>query len=157
MKICPYEKKNGGVHFFGKSILQIEASEVFLWRKMFSKLDLQVLCYKIPISSYKNPFLIFLDPFGPFWDPWPLKICILDPFGPFGTLGPLMIRDLARLPGLLCLGSAELVLPCSLPCFALPRPPASLIREAALCATSTQGGGRLGQPPLFCGFLYEAC
>ena len=47
------------------------------------------------------------------------------------TFGP---ADLARLPGLLCLGSAELVLPCSLPCFALPRPPASLIREAALRA-----------------------
>ena len=53
-----------------------------------------------------------------------------------------MIRGLPWLPGLLCLGSAELVLPCSLPCFALPRPPASLIREVAF--------GHLhkgGQPP----------
>ena len=48
-----------------------------------------------------------------------------------GPLGPLALTDLARLPGLLCLGSAELVLPCSLPCFALPMLPTSLIREAA--------------------------
>ena len=46
------------------------------------------------------------------------------------------IADLARLPGLLCLCSAELVLPCGLPCFALPRPPTSFTRE------STKGGGR---------------
>ena len=46
------------------------------------------------------------------------------------------LPDLARLPGLLCLGSAELVLPCSLPCFALSRPPASNIRE------STRGAAR---------------
>ena len=58
------------------------------------------------------------------------------------TFGP---ADLARLPGLLCIGSAELVLPCSLPCFALPRPPASLIRE------STKGGGTKRRLP------YEAC
>ena len=58
------------------------------------------------------------------------------------TFGP---AHLARLPGLLCLGSAELVLPCSLPCFALPRPPASLIRE------STKGGRRpkAAAPPLW--------
>ena len=53
------------------------------------------------------------------------------------TFGP---ADLARLPGLLCLGSAELVLPCSLPCFFLPWRPASLI-EAALRAASTKGVG----------------
>ena len=58
-----------------------------------------------------------------------------------GPLGPLALTDLARLPGLLCLGSAELVLPCSLPCFALPMLPTSLIRE------STKGGGR--RPPPF--------
>ena len=68
-----------------------------------------------------------------------------------GPLGPLALTDLARLPGLLCLGSAELVLPCSLPCFALPRPPASLIREAALRAASTKGGRRpsAAAPPLW--------
>ena len=66
------------------------------------------------------------------------------------------LLDLARLPGLLCLGSAELVLPCSLPCFALPMLPTSLIRE------STKGGGRRRRPPPFVevaeGHLpYEAC
>ena len=79
-----------------------------------------------------------------------IYFCILDPFGPFGTHGPW---DLAQLPGLLCLGSAELVLPCSLPCFALPRPPTSLTREAAF--------GRLHKAPsapaTLCGFPYEAC
>ena len=62
------------------------------------------------------------------------------------TFGP---ADLARLPGLLCLGSAELVLPCSLPCFALPMLPTSLIREAALRAASTKGGGAPRRPPLW--------
>ena len=71
---------------------------------MFSKWDLHILSYKIPICSYKIPFLYF------------------DFF---------LLRDLARLPGLLCLGSAELVLPCSLPCFALPWPSASLTSESA--------------------------
>ena len=42
------------------------------------------------------------------------------------------LPDLARLPALLCLGSVELVLPCSLPCFALPEPPINLIRESPL-------------------------
>ena len=68
----------------------------------------------------------------------------------------LALPDLARLPGLLRLGSAELVLPRSLPCFALPRPPTSLIRE------STKKGGRRRRPPPFVevaeGHLpYEAC
>ena len=68
-----------------------------------------------------------------------------------GPLGPLALTDLARLPGLLCLGSAELVLPCSLPCFALPMLPTSLIREAALRAASTKGGRRpsAAAPPLW--------
>ena len=66
-----------------------------------------------------------------------------------GPLGPLALTDLARLPGLLCLGSAELVLPCSLPCFALPMLPTSLIREAALRAASTKGGGASRRPPLW--------
>ena len=35
--------------------------------------------------------------------------------------------------------------------------PASLIREAALRAASTKGGGRLRRPPPLCGFPYEAC
>ena len=60
-----------------------------------------------------------------------------------GPLGPLALTDLAQLPGLLCLGSAELVLPCSLHCFALPRPPASLMRE------STKRGGASHRPPLW--------
>ena len=65
------------------------------------------------------------------------------------TFGP---ADLARLPGLLCLGSAELVLPCSLPCFALPRPPASLIREAALRAASA-----FGRRPPFVDSFMDGC
>ena len=71
-----------------------------------------------------------------------------------GPLGPLALTDLARLPGLLCLGSAELVLPCSLPCFALPMLPTSLIREAAF--GRLHKGGRPSAAPL-CGFPYEAC
>ena len=63
-----------------------------------------------------------------------------------GPLGPLALTDLARLPGLLCLGSAELVLPCSLPCVALPRPPASLIRGAAF-GRLHKGGRRFAPPP----------
>ena len=48
---------------------------------------------------------------------------------------------MARLPGLLCLGSAELVSPCSLPSFALPWPPTGLIREAGPSAASTRSSG----------------
>ena len=51
--------KKRRVMFFGKPILQIEASEVCLWGFMFSKWDLHILSYKIPISSYKIPFLHF--------------------------------------------------------------------------------------------------
>ena len=48
-----------------------------------------------------------------------------------GPLGPLALTDLARLPGLLCLGSAELVLPCSLPRFAMPRSSQGKASQAA--------------------------
>ena len=48
-------------------------------------------------------------------------------------------------------------MPCSLPCFALLRPPASLIREAALRAASTKGGGRLRRPTPFVDSFMDGC
>ena len=72
---------------------------------------------------------------------------------PMGPMGPLALQDLARLPGLLCLGSAELVLPCSLPCLALPRPPASLISKGDCLRLPPQ----IGAAASLCGFPYEAC
>ena len=96
---------------------------------MFSKWDLHILSYKVPISSYKIAFLHFR--------------CFL-------------LTDLARLPGLLCLGSAELVLPCSLPRFALSLPPTSLSREAAF-GRLHKGGRAPSAPARLCGFPCEAC
>ena len=66
-----------------------------------------------------------------FWDWW----CVAWVECTEATLDSFLV------PGLFCFGSAELVLPCNLPCFALPRPPASFISE------STKLGGRARSAP----------